>query len=140
VSAPSSETDALRGEARVLAGCLVGRVPPPELIDRYCEANRILLPEPPAARDAALVAFVGRHPRSAPFLDAACGVLRRDGRLRTKMLIMAAVLETSPEFADEFLPRAAPPLRLLASLAGQGLLGVTRVLLGMLLYPFAARS
>lgn len=124
----------------MLARCLVGRVPSQELIDRYCEANRILLPEPASARDAALLAFVRKHPRSTPFLDAACGLLRRDGRLRSKMLILAAVLETSPEFADEFLPRTAHPIRLLASLAGQGLLGLSRVLLGMLLYPLAARS
>jgi hypothetical protein len=118
----------------------VGRIPPQELVDRYCEANRVLIQGPVNARDAALVGFIRRHPWSAPFLDAACGLLRPNGLLRRKMLIMAAVLEASPEFAEEFLPRTAHPVRAIVIVAGQGLLGLVRALAGMLVYPLAVRS
>jgi hypothetical protein len=53
---------------------------------------------------------------------------------------MAAVLETSPEFADEFLPRAVPPLRLFAGLALQGVRAVLRAAVGVPLYAAAARA
>jgi len=140
VSHEASERRKQEIEARVFSRCLVGRIPPQELVDRYCEANRVLIPEPVGARDAALVGFIRKHPWSTPFLDAACGLLRPNGLLRSRMLIMAAVLEASPEFAEEFLPRTTHPVRLIVSVAGHGLLGLFRTLAGMLLYPLAARS
>ncbi len=60
--------------------------------------------------------------------------------LRSKVLIMAAILEASPDFADEFLPRVAHPVALFARLAGLGLWAVLRTGIGALLYPFAVRA
>jgi hypothetical protein len=74
VANDAEEGGSLQIEARVLARYLVGRTPPQELIDRYERANRTLFTEPVEQRDAALVGFVGRHPWSVPFLDAASGV------------------------------------------------------------------
>ena len=134
------ERRTLEIEARVLGRCLVGRIPSQALIDRYCEANCELGSESAARSEAALLQFVRKHPWSASFLDAACALLRPDGALRTKMLMMAAVLETSTECAEEFLPRATRPLRLVLSLVGYGLVAILRTLAGLLLYPLANRS
>ncbi len=122
---------------------LVGTTPPPELVERYARACRALVPEATQSREARVVGFACRHPWSTPLLDAASGFLAPRGLLRTKLLVATAVLEASREFAGEFLPReGAPPgpARLVARLAGLGLLGVGQVLLGVVLYPIAARS
>jgi hypothetical protein len=134
------ESLTLQTEARVFARCLVGRMPPQELIDRYVDANRLLLGEEATGRDAALLAFVRRHPWSASFLDAACGLLAPGGVLRSKILIMAGIVETSPDFADQFLPRVTHPVSLFAQLVGLGTLAALRTGLGAMLYVFAIRS
>ena len=140
VSNAAEEGGSLQSEARVLARYLVGRTPPLELIERYERASRTLFTEPVERRDAALVGFVGRHPWSVPFLDAASGFLRPDGLLRRKILTMGAILETAPEFADEFLPRSAHPVALVLRLCGLGFLALSYSVLGSLLYAAAIRS
>ncbi len=143
VSARAGEATDLEHEARVFGRYLVGTTPPPELVERYARACRALLPEATRSREARVVGFARRHPWSTPLLDGASGLLAPRGLLRTKLLVAMAVLEASREFADEFLPRESPPpgpTRLAAKLAGLGLLGVAQVLLGVLLYPIAARS
>jgi hypothetical protein len=132
--------DPLEVEARVFSRYLVGRVPRDALLARYGDANRTLLPTPGSARDEAVVAFVRRHPWSVSLLDAACGLVQPRARLREKILVMAAVLEASPDFADEFLPRTARRAALLARIAGLGCLAAGRALAGLLLLPIAARS
>src|SRR5436190_1407965 len=88
----------------------------------------------------ALVAFARRHAWSVSLLDAASGLLRPGSLLRNKILLMAAILETSPAFADEFLPRDARPLRLLLALLAHGTLAVARAALGAVVYAAAVRS
>ena len=129
----------LEAEARVFSRYLVGRVAGDLLLRRYADASAALLPAPGNARDEALVAFVGRHPWSVSLLDAACGLVRPRARLREKILIMAAVLEASPDFADEFLPRSAPLAALLVQLTGLGCLAAARAVAGLLLLPIAVR-
>jgi hypothetical protein len=130
----------LETEARTFGRYLVGRVPPRELIERYERANRTLLSGPVSERDAALLAFIHRHSWSVSLLDAASGVLSRASLLRSKILIMSAILETSPAFADEFLPRTVSTPGLFMRLAALGLLAVARVAAGTVLYAVAGRS
>lgn len=136
----AEEGQSLQIEARVLARYLVGRTPPQELIDRYEKANRALFTEPVEQRDAALVGFVHRHPWSVPFLDAASGVLRPESLLRRKILTMGAVLETAPEFADEFLPRSANTAALALRLCSLAFVALSYSVLGSVLYAAAIRS
>ena len=131
---------ALATEARIFSRYLVDRSVSEALVARYADAVRTLLPEPASAPDEAIVAFVLRHPWSVSLLDAACGLARPRARLREKVLVMAAVLEASPECADEFLPRSTPALALLAKLAAVGLLAAGRAAAGLLLLPLASRS
>jgi hypothetical protein len=89
--------------------------------------------------DAAVLAWVRRHPWSLGPLDAACGLVRPGGTLRNRVLLMAAVLEASPEFADDFLPRHLGPLALVARVAVAGMVAVANALGGLVLLRVAVR-
>lgn len=136
---PAAEESALALEARRLAPGLVGGEPPPPVVARYVAAHRALIEAPRDPREIALAAFAVRHPWSARPLDAACGLIRPQALLRRKLRLLAAVLEATPDFADAFLPPAAPPralsLRLLLFAAG----AVGRAAAGLALYPLASR-
>lgn len=129
----------LEVEARLFSRYLLGGDAAPELIERYIVASRSLLRGPWDPRDAALLGFVHRHPWSVSLLDAACGLLRPTGLLRSKLLIMAAILEASPAHAAEFLPRASSTPSLLARLAALGAVAAGRAFAGLLLYLPASR-
>lgn len=130
---------ALAAEARTFARYLVGRMPSDDIVARYVDASRTLFPAPPAPEESVL-AFARRHPWSVGFLDAASGLLRPGSLLRSKILVMAAILEASPTFADDFLPRAVHPVVLFGQLALHGSLVVVRALLGPLVWAAATRS
>jgi hypothetical protein len=120
----------LDAEARLIGRYLVGRLPPPELVARYRDACTTLFAAPVAPADAATLAFVHRHPWALPLLDAACGLLRPGNLLRSKVLVMCAILEASPAFADEFLPRASGRVALGLRLAALGTTAVGKAVLG----------
>lgn len=127
-------------EAHVLGRYLVGHVPPPELIARYVAAGQTLFAAPQAPADEATVAFACRHPWSLPFLDAAAALRRPGGLLRGKLLVMSAVLEASPTYADTFLPRTPGRAALAAQLAFHGTCAVVQAVVGLLLLPIASRA
>jgi hypothetical protein len=135
-----TERRALDAEALMLTRYLVGTTPSPDLIERYREANRTLWTAPPPPFEAGLVAFVRRHPWSLGCLDAAAALRQPAGRLRGKVLVMSAVLETSPALADEFLPRSVPAGMLVVRLAAAGAVAIAQAALGLLLYPLAVRA
>ncbi len=134
------DEEAIRAEASAIAFYLVGEVPAAALVERYVAAHARLLPEVPERRDAKLIAFARRHPGSLVWLDAATGLLRRDSKLRKKVLVMAAILETTPRFAPRFLPRHASTPALLMALTGRGMLACLHVVLGIPLLFIAERS
>jgi len=137
---PEPEDQELELEGRLFGRYLVGREPPRELVERYREANRILLGGTAPGSDAAVIAFARRHPWSIPFLDGAAGLLRPGSLLRNKILVMAAVLEASPAFAEEFLSRTVHPVSLVLRVLGLATLAVVRAAVGVLVYAAAARS
>ncbi len=139
MSGVAEDSGKLQSEARIFSRYLVGQDPPDELIDRYQKASRALFTEPVDGRDRAVVQFVDRHPWSLSFLDAASGLLRPNGLLRGKILTMGAILETSPQLADEFLPRHAHPVPLVLRLGILGLVAVANAVIGSLLYAVAIR-
>lgn len=104
----------------------------PDLCERYVSAARRLFP---AGCDDE-VAFVRRHPWALPFLDAACGFFRPRSQLRGRLLLAAALLETTPACAEGFL--APPPSRmpLFFGIAVRGLSSVVKLLAGGVLLPF----
>jgi hypothetical protein len=126
-------------EARIFARYLVGRNPSPAHVERYVAASRTHFPDPLPPDDAAVLAWVRRHPWSVGPLDAACGLARPGGALRNRVLLMAAVLEATPEFADDFLPHHLGPLALAARVGVAGVVAVANALGGLLLLKLAVR-
>lgn len=130
----------LEREAAVFARYLVGRAPAPALVARYVAASAALRPAPADAADACVVAFARRHAWSVGPLDAAAALLRPHALLRTKLLVLAAILEASPEGADDFLPQSVPLPALVGRLAASGAALAARVLAGVVLWPLATRA
>src|SRR5512143_1015135 len=112
VDGPTRSDDALALEARRFARYLVGREATEAQVERYVAACRTHFAEPLSPEDAAVLAWARHHPWSIGPLDGAAGLLRPGGTLRNRILLMAAILETTPEFADHFLPRHVGPLAL----------------------------
>ena len=134
-----SSDAALAGEARLFGRYLVGREPGDALVERYVAACRTHFPETSRADDAAVIAWVRGHPWSVGMLDAASGLLRPGGPLRNRILLMAAILESTPEFADHFLPRQVGPLALALRVGVAGAIAVANALIGVVLLKALAR-
>jgi len=100
----------------------------------------VLLYQPPDARETAVVEYVRRHAWSLPFLEAASALLRPGSLLRNKVLMMGAILETSPAFAEEFLPRNVSLLALVFRVFASGTAAVVRTIVGAPLLAAASRS
>jgi hypothetical protein len=130
----------LEEEAAIFARYLVRGAAPADVLARYGDAVRRLFPEPDGERDRALLAFVHRHPWSIGCLDAAAALLAPASRLRQRLLVMAALLETTPEGAAEFLPREPRLGELALRLPAIGLAAAGRLLVGLVLFPIAARA
>lgn len=126
-------TGPLAEEALRLSRYLIGREPSPELMERYTQAHRRLLSEPPSPRDRAWLAFSRRHPWALGPLDAAAGLAAPRSLLRRKIYLMTAVLEASPDHRDKFLPENRGPLGLIMHLGGLGLSAVIKSLTGLVL-------
>lgn len=129
-----------RAEAIAFGRSLLGEAPGEPEIARYLEAQALLFRAPPSPREERLLAFCREHPRAVPYLDAALGVLGREDRVRQGLLVMAAILETTPRHAPAFLSQEHSPAGLLLRLAGGGLLAALRVALGVPLLFVVGRA
>lgn len=127
-------------EAAIFARYLLRAPAPPDVLERYRLAVERLFPDAPSARDRALLGFVTRHPWSVGALDTAAALLAPKSRLRQRLLLMAALLETTPDGAAEFLPREPGLGELAVRLPLIGLAAAGRLLLGLVLFPIAARA
>ncbi len=122
---------ALHEEGRALGAFIIGAPVDAEFVDRYAAAHAHLFREPPGPGEAAVLALAIRRPLLLPFLAAASGLIRRESLLHKKSLLMAAILEASPRYADEFLPRPTRPFRLAIILAWTGLVTALQVAIGL---------
>ena len=120
-------------EAAVFARYLLDADCPPELAERYALALRSRSPShPPAHAPGERVhAFALTHPWSLPYIASAAAFLADGAVLRSRLTLMTAILEASPRFAPEFLPRDMPLAPLLATLAGNAVLGALRTIVGV---------
>lgn len=119
-------------EGASLGRYLLGREIDAASCDAYAAAARAL---GYGAGDA-VTRFALRRPWSLAALDGALALRQPDAPLRKKLLVMAAVLETRPNYCDDFLPRdrsARDAVAVAARTASAAVLAVA----GMLLLPFA---
>jgi len=128
---------ALAAECTLLTRYLIGQNPPQELVDRYAAANRILLPDQAISGE---LGFVHRHPSSLPLIDAAAGLLMPESIVRKKALLMTAILEATPAYADYFLGARAHPFRICCALVWHGFRSAVKISLGIPLLWIATRS
>ena len=114
-----------------MARFIVGREAPPEFAQRYLTAHQHLFRDPPEGRDAALLNLAIRRPWLLPCIDAALALRRPDALLHRKALLMAAILEASPLFADDFLPRRTGLLGLAWLAARLGAVNLLQLAIGL---------
>jgi NADH dehydrogenase len=119
-------------EARLFAHYLLSVEADADICRRYATATSALFAD---AIDGD-VAFVRRHPWSLPLVDAATALLRPRSQVRQRVFLMAALLETSPRYAEFFLSPPPRRVRLLFGLARRGLSSSAKLLAGSLLLPF----
>ncbi len=118
-------------EAASFGRYLLGRDIDAASCEAYDNAARALAYD----RTDRITRFAVREPWSIAPLDGALALLQADAPLRKKLLLMAAVLETRPEYCDDFLPRdrsAFDALVVGGAVARAGVLAA----FGMLLLPF----
>src|SRR5687767_12542433 len=130
----------LRREAVIFTRYLVQTDPSETLIARYCEANRELFAgETPSDDDAAVLDLARRHPWTIAGLDARAGLLRPASLLRKKLLVMLAIVETTPDLAPRTEPRAASLGVLALRLGRAGASAAVNVVAGVVLSAVIAR-
>jgi hypothetical protein len=92
----------LTDEASIFGQYILGKSIDIASTERYLAA---ISREPPnVGRDAAIVEFCLRHRWSIGMLDGALALLGRRSTLRRRLIILAAILEASPLYCDDFLP------------------------------------
>jgi hypothetical protein len=74
-----------------------------------------------------------RHPWSIPMLDAGTALARGGSLFRKKLLVMMAILETTPEFVDRTEPRSLGLGRLAWRLGTSGLRTAFHLVAGLAL-------
>jgi len=121
----------LQREARLLTRYLLDRDCPQALAERYVSGHHARLQHLARAESTGLLKFAFAHPWSISYLDAAGGIVSGAEGLRAKVLLMAAVLEATPEFVDAFLPRHAGRVRTIWLVGWLGLRAVVRLLVGV---------
>jgi hypothetical protein len=131
----------LRIEANVLSWYLIGAQPTTEIIERYVAANTKLLGNEPSRADQKLLAVAIRHPAFLGPLDVAIAFRQLPCLLKNKLLVMAALLEASPQYVDKFFPASESRWRLAVSLLGIAMRTGLRLLIGVpLLMCIRSRS
>lgn len=93
----------LRVEARRFGQYLIGAEPPDASVDLYAQAVETL-GLVGNDKDRSLLRFMVRHRWSIGPIDAGLALRRPDSTVRTRLLVMSALLEARPELADTFLP------------------------------------
>ena len=130
-----NDTD-LRIEANVFGRYLVGEAPSEALVERYCAANHAIAA---VHGDDEFVAYVRNRPWSVSLLDAAAGLTATNSLLRKKLLVMTAIVETTPELTAKTEPRAVGLPELAVRLGIAGVRTAVEVALGLALTSVVKR-
>src|SRR5690242_17411778 len=133
-------SEALEQEGEQIARYLTGVLPPSDVVERYVEAHALLFRDAVSPTERASVLFVRRHAWALPYMDASLAVVRPHSRLRNKILLMFALLETTPDFIDLFFAESLSKTGALFRMVSTAAKGVLHVILGLALYPFMVRS
>jgi hypothetical protein len=139
---PSGHPEPLEAEARRFAAYLLGpraRPLPEALAQRYAAAVRAHSIADPSEADRAVLDLAAARPWTLGPLDAAAALWARDSALHQRLLLLTAVLEASPEYAEAFLPAPTSPIGLLRTVAGVSLRAAFSAPLGTALHRWVRR-
>jgi hypothetical protein len=136
----TSVTPELEREAHLLTRYLLDRACPPDMMALYLDAH-VVAAKPWTADPASdrALRFALEHPFTFGPLDAASALTGSAPVLRAKLLLMTAILEASPMFADRFLPAPPSAIRTLVVLAGSGARVLVSLLVGLPLLAIVRR-
>lgn len=130
----SESREDLKYEAKVLSRYLVHNDLDDELVHRYVLACESRLPDAAKRSGANAVALSVKYPILLPSLDAISAFLRPKSLLRDKLLIMTAILETTPKYAIKFLPEFCTLPRLISRGMVCGLSVACKLFCGLFLF------
>jgi hypothetical protein len=122
-------------EADQIALHVVGRSAGEREKALYSQAMGLLKPGM-TEREKALWESMLRSRRRMAWADAGLALVRPSSVLRRKLLVMVAILEASPDYADQFLPRRCPPREALP-VAAAVIRGAFRGMAGVLVVKFS---
>jgi hypothetical protein len=125
--------ETLANEAICFTRYLIGKEASAEVIERYARANACLFQTPPNPMEERMIAFALKHPRAIPLLDTGAGLSRTGARLRQKILVLLAILETMPEHFEATRPDSPGPWRTFATLSKAGAAAGVHAALGLCL-------
>lgn len=117
-------------ECRQFSRYLIGRDPSAEIMERYARAC-VKFSDDALRGNQRAYRFARRHPWSLPFLDAGCGVADGTNVLRRRLLIASAILETTTDHADVFLPRTRPLPAAIAITLFHGAKAALKIIVGV---------
>ena len=130
----------LKNESVLIAKYLIGSHLPKELSDRYVSANQELMKNFVPENTYAELDFILRHDWTLPFIDAAAGLLLPNSIVRKKVLLMAAILETSPFYASQFFQKPDSALKILIICAWNGFRSIFKLIIGIPILIVARRE
>lgn len=113
-------------EFRRFARYLIGGPSSPVLARRYAEACEALS----LARHDAMTRAAARTPWLLGPLDAGAALVAPRCLLRRRLLLAAAILETSPRHARQFLPQDLSPARFAGRMLKCGAVAAAQALVG----------
>jgi hypothetical protein len=135
--AATSEVDT---ECSLISRYLIGVDPPQEFKDRYRAGQRALFGEESLESAEPEMKFFRAHPWALPYLDAGAVVLNRESILRKKIILMTAILEASPAYAEFFLHAPEGPLKVWCSLVWQSVRSIVKMIIAVPVFLVARRS
>jgi len=91
-------------EAEIFGKYLLGNIPNQKSVILYVDAmNKLKISLD--KKEEKLLQFMLRNPNSVKWIDSGLAMFRKESPIRKKLLVMSAILETIPEYANLFFPK-----------------------------------
>ena len=121
-------------EANLFCQYIVGSLPSEKVVERY-ETILHSSPVTISSEDTKIISFVHKHPRLLGAVDSYAALFMPHSEIRRRLYILFAVLESTPEYSEQFLPKDRGALYLFV-IAGVSIRTVFRVLLGVIIVNY----
>lgn len=120
-------------EARLFTRHITGNEATQQTVARYVKLITPIAQSDNNPADQKLLTWVVARPWSLPFLDSYAAFFKPQSELRHRLYVLFAILESSPEFADSFLPQKRRLLPSFVRLTYAGVAATFKLLVGTIL-------